>query len=53
VADDGVGIADLGAARNLSRGLAGMANRVQSLKGTFDVDTRAKAGTRIRIFVPL
>jgi len=53
VADDGVGIADLGAARNLSRGLAGMANRVQSLNGTFDVDTRPKAGTRIRIFVPL
>ena len=53
VADDGIGIADVGAARNLSRGLAGMANRVRSLKGTFDLDTRPHAGTRIKIFVPL
>src|SRR5205085_7104706 len=53
VADDGVGIADLSAARNLSRGLAGMVNRVRSLDGTFEVDTRPQAGTRIRIFVPL
>ena len=53
VADDGVGIADLAAACDLSRGLAGMANRVRSLNGKFDVDTRPQAGTRIRIFVPL
>jgi len=53
VADDGIGIADTAAARNMSRGFAGMVNRVRSLGGTFDVDTRAQAGTRIRIFVPL
>jgi signal transduction histidine kinase len=53
VSDDGVGIADVHAARDLSRGLAGMVNRVRSLQGTFDLDTRPQAGTRIRIFVPL
>ena len=53
VSDDGVGIADIAAARDRSRGLAGMVNRVRSLKGTFDVDTRPQAGTRIRIYVPL
>jgi signal transduction histidine kinase len=53
VSDDGVGIADVDAARNLSRGLAGMVNRVRSLGGTFDLDTRPQSGTRIRILVPL
>lgn len=53
VADDGIGIADVAAARNLSRGLAGMLNRVRSLNGTIDIDTRPQAGTRIKIFVPL
>ena len=53
VADDGIGIADVAAARNLSRGLAGMANRVRSLKGTFELDTHPQGGTRIKIFVPL
>ena len=53
VADDGVGIADLDHARNLSHGLAGMANRVRSLGGTFEVATAPNRGTRVEVFVPL
>jgi signal transduction histidine kinase len=54
LADDGVGIADLGKAKALSHGLAGMMHRVRSLGGTFDVGNGAeKRGTRIQVFVPL
>ena len=53
VADDGVGIADLEAARRLSHGLAGMMHRVKSVNGTFDIITEPGKGTRIAVFVPL
>ena len=53
VSDDGVGIADVNAARDLSRGIAGMMNRVRALKGRFDIDTGPDRGTRVRIFVPV
>jgi signal transduction histidine kinase len=53
VSDDGVGIADVDAARDLSRGIAGMMNRVRALKGRFDIDTGPDRGTRVRIFVPV
>lgn len=53
IGDDGVGIDDVERAMRLSHGLAGMVHRVRSLEGTFDVDSSAGGGTRIRIFVPL
>ena len=53
VADDGVGIADVDAARDLSRGIAEMMSRVRALNGRFDIDTSPDRGTRVRIFVPL
>jgi two-component system NarL family sensor kinase len=53
VSDNGVGIADVNAARDLSRGIAGMMSRVRALNGRFDIDTSPDRGTRVRIFVPL
>ncbi|HUP28601.1 MAG TPA: sensor histidine kinase [Usitatibacter sp.] len=53
VGDDGVGIANLGEAKSLSHGLAGMMHRVRSLGGTFDIDSAPGQGTRIKVFVPL
>ena len=53
VADDGVGIQDLAAARAISHGLAGIAHRVRSVGGTFDVKSKPGSGTRVEIFVPL
>jgi len=52
VADDGVGIADVDAARDLSRGIAAMVSRVRALKGLFEIDSGPERGTRVRIFVP-
>jgi signal transduction histidine kinase len=48
-----VGISDVNAARDLSRGIAGMMSRVRALNGRFDIDTSPDGGTRVRIFVPL
>lgn len=54
IADDGVGIADLGKAKAFSHGLAGMMHRVRSLGGTFEVGCGAeRRGTRIQVYVPL
>jgi signal transduction histidine kinase len=53
VADDGVGIADVVHARGLSHGLEGIAHRVRSMTGTFDVVSTPGGGTRVEIFVPL
>lgn len=53
VSDDGVGIADVEAARRMSRGLAGMSQRVRSLGGTFRVHSPSGKGTRLEIFIPL
>ena len=53
VADDGVGIADLENARRTSHGFAGMMHRVRSVSGTFKLDSKPGAGTRIEVFVPL
>jgi signal transduction histidine kinase len=47
VVDDGVGIEDLERAEALSRGLAGMRNRMRALGGTFNITTGAGRGTRI------
>jgi signal transduction histidine kinase len=53
VSDDGVGIADMEAARRLSHGLAGMSHRAHSVNGTFKVHSLPGKGTRIEMFVPL
>jgi signal transduction histidine kinase len=53
IADDGVGIADLEAAKKLSHGLAGMSHRIRSVHGTFDIHSHKGNGTRIDVFVPL
>ena len=53
VADDGVGIEDLERAQGLSHGLAGIAHRVRSIGGTFDVVSTLGKGTKVEIFVPL
>ena len=53
VADDGVGITDLEAAKKLSHGLAGMSHRIRSVHGTFDIRSYPGNGTRVDAFVPL
>ena len=53
ISDDGVGIADLRAARRKSRGLAGMAHRVRSLGGTLEVRSPSGKGTRLEFSIPL
>jgi signal transduction histidine kinase len=53
VSDDGIGIANIEAAKKLSHGLAGMSHRVRSMNGTFDVHSLSGQGTRIEMFVPL
>lgn len=53
IADDGVGIEDVERACRLSHGLAGMAHRVRSMDGTFDISSAPGRGTRLEIFVPL
>lgn len=50
--DDGVGIEDIGRARQLSHGLAGMVHRVHAIAGTFDIRSEPGKGTRIRVAVP-
>jgi protein-histidine pros-kinase len=52
VSDDGVGIADMEAARR-SHGLAGMAHRVRTMGGTFDVRALKPGGTRLEMTIPL
>ncbi len=53
IADDGVGIPDLGVASKLSHGLAGMRHRVSSVHGTFGIESRPGHGTIIQAVVPL
>jgi len=53
VSDDGVGIADVRRARRMSRGLAGMSQRVRSLGGTLSVHSLSAKGTRLEIAIPL
>lgn len=53
VHDNGVGIANVDAARDLSKGIAMMMSRVHALNGRFEIDTAPERGTRVRIFVPL
>ena len=52
VYDDGVGIADVRKAQGVSHGLANMAHRVRSVRGTFDLQSEPGAGTRVVIFIP-
>jgi signal transduction histidine kinase len=52
VEDDGVGIADMEAARRLSNGLAGMSHRVRAMGGKFEVTSAPGKGTRIRVTIP-
>ena len=49
VADDGVGGADVTA----GTGLSGLADRVEVLKGCFDVESPPGAGTRVHASIPL
>ena len=49
VADDGVGGADA----TCGTGLSGLADRVEVLKGCFDVDSPPGGGTRIHASIPL
>ncbi len=53
VSDDGVGIADVDAARRLSRGLASMNHRVRAMGGTLKVHSLSGEGTRLEISIPL
>lgn len=53
VSDDGQGIPDLEAAQRKSYGIGGIRQRLSGLGGTFEMDTGAGKGTRIRAFVPL
>jgi len=53
VVDDGIGIEDVGRAREQSHGLAGMSQRARALGGTFAVHSTKGAGTRVEVFVPL
>jgi signal transduction histidine kinase len=53
IMDDGVGIGDLRKAKGRSHGLANMIHRVRSVHGTFDLESRPGAGTRIVVFVPV
>jgi signal transduction histidine kinase len=53
ISDDGVGIADVRAARRKSRGLAGMAHRVRSMGGTLEMRSPSGKGTRLEISIPL
>ncbi|HLX23529.1 MAG TPA: CHASE3 domain-containing protein [Usitatibacter sp.] len=53
IADDGVGIGDIEAAKKVSHGLAGMSHRVRSVNGTIDIRSAKGAGTRVEVFVPL
>lgn len=53
IADDGVGIADIGKARSRSHGIAGMMHRAHAVGGSFDLKSEPGKGTRIRVFVPL
>ncbi len=53
IADDGVGIASIEAAKRASHGLPGMMHRVSSIGGTFDLYSQPGKGTRIDVFVPL
>jgi len=53
VSDDGVGIADVGGARRMSRGLAAMSQRVRSLGGAMQVHSPSGTGTRVEITIPL
>jgi PAS domain S-box-containing protein len=49
VADDGVGGAD----PSSGSGLRGLADRVEALQGTLEVDSRPGAGTRVRAEIPV
>jgi signal transduction histidine kinase len=53
VADDGIGIADLDAAKKRAHGIAGMIHRVHSVNGSITIHSRPGHGTRIEAFVPL
>ena len=53
IADDGIGIANVEAAKRQSHGLPGMMHRVRSVGGSFDVHSQPGKGTRIDVFVPL
>ncbi len=52
ISDDGVGIADLAAARQLSYGMASMRQRVRAVGGNFEVVSLPGQGTRVQVFVP-
>jgi protein-histidine pros-kinase len=52
ISDDGVGIADVDAARR-SHGMAGMSHRVRSVGGTLEVHPIDGRGTRVEVFIPL
>jgi len=52
IADDGVGIGDLAAARRLSYGMASMRQRVRAVGGKFEISSKPGEGTRVRAFVP-
>ncbi len=49
IADDGRGGADASA----GTGLRGLADRIDALGGSFDLDSPAGAGTRVRAVLPL
>ena len=52
IADDGIGF-DVGAAWGKGLGLASMSERLEAMKGTFQIRATPGGGTRIEITVPL
>jgi signal transduction histidine kinase len=53
VSDRGVGFDASDRQNNRGLGLVNMAERIHQVNGTFSVDSRVNAGTRIRVHVPL
>ena len=53
VGDQGVGFDATNTKRGGGLGLVSMAERIHQVNGTFNIDSRPNAGTRIRARVPL
>lgn len=53
IADNGIGIGDHSAFKQMSHGLVGMRHRVRSIGGTLEIRGKAGKGTVIEVLVPL
>jgi PAS domain S-box-containing protein len=53
IEDDGIGISEKDMQRNDAWGLIGMRERVDSLRGRFDIKSATGRGTRLTVYLPL